>query len=223
METRIRVLLADDHKVLRDGLRALLEGEGDMEVVAESGTVDEAIQDAVRFNPDVIVMDLGMPGGSGLDAIREIRKMNLPTKIVVLSMHSGREMVVQVLQAGSDGYVPKSSAHTDLTLAIRTVLKGKRFLHPEATTVLVDELLDKQEESKLVEILSDRERNVLKLTAMGYTSREIGEQLALSPKTVDTYRERAMVKLNIEHRSDLIRFALRAGLLDSLNSPGRKG
>jgi two-component system response regulator NreC len=133
-------------------------------------------------------------------------------------MHSGREMVMQVLQAGSDGYVPKSSAHTDLIQAIRTVHRGQRFLHPEATTALVDELLDKQEESRMIGLLSERERDVLKLTAMGFTSREIGEQLALSPKTVDTYRERAMMKLNLDHRTDIIRFALRAGLLDSLNT-----
>ncbi|MBE0672485.1 MAG: response regulator transcription factor [Anaerolineales bacterium] len=219
METKIRILLADDHKVLRDGLRALLDGEGDMEVIAEAGTVDDAVQSTAKFLPDVVVMDLGMPGGSGLDAIRQIRQKELHVRIVVLSMHSGREMVMQVLQAGSDGYVPKSSAHTDLIQAIRIVYKGQRFLHPDATTALVDELLDKQVESKLVNILSDRERDVLKLTAMGFTSREIGEQLALSPKTVDTYRERAMMKLNIEHRTDIIRFALRAGLLDSLNSP----
>jgi two-component system response regulator NreC len=191
--------------------------------VAEAGNVDDAVQLAIKFLPDVVVMDLGMPGGSGLDAIRQIRQLELPVRIVVLSMHSGREMVMQVLTAGSDGYVPKSSAHTDLIQAIRTVHKGQRFLHPEATTALVDEFLDKQEESKLVSILSDRERDVLKLTAMGFTSREIGDQLALSPKTVDTYRECAMMKLNIEHRSDIIRFALRAGLLDSLNSPGKTG
>lgn len=221
MSSKIKILLADDHKVLRDGLRALLEDDGEMIVVAEAGTVDEAVEKAEKFLPHVVVMDLGMPGGSGLDAIRQIRQKELPVRIVVLSMHSGREMVMQVLQAGSDGYVPKSSAHTDLIHAIRTVYKGQRFLHPEATTALVDELLDKQEESKLIGILSDRERDVLKLTAMGFTSREMGEQLALSPKTVDTYRERAMMKLNIEHRTDIIRFALRAGLLDSLNSPGK--
>ena len=219
MDSKIKILLADDHKVLRDGLRALLEDSGDMVVIAEAGTVDEAVEKAEKYLPNVIVMDLGMPGGSGLDAIRRIRQKELPVRIVVLSMHSGREMVLQVLQAGSDGYVPKSSAHTDLIHAIRTVYNGQRFVHPEATTALVDELLDKQEESKLVSILSDRERDVLKLTAMGFTSREIGDQLALSPKTVDTYRERAMMKLNIEHRTDIIRFALRAGLLDSLNSP----
>ena len=222
METKIRILLADDHKVLRDGLRALLESEDDMDVIAEAGTADEAIFSAEKFKPDVIVMDLGMPGKGGLDAIREIRQRELPVRIVVLSMHSGRELIMQVLQAGSDGYVPKSSAHTDLIQAIRTIYNGQRFLHPEATTKLVDELLDKQEESKLIGLLSDRERDVLKLTAMGFTSREIGEQLGLSPKTVDTYRERAMMKLNIEHRTDIIRFALRAGLLDSLNSPEKK-
>jgi len=222
METKIRILLADDHKVLRDGLRALLEGEDDMEVIAEAGTADEAIRSAEKFAPHVIVMDLGMPGGSGLDAIRIIRQKGLPVRIVVLSMHSGRELVIQVLQVGGDGYVPKSSAHTDLIQAIRTVYKGQRYLHPEATTALVDKFLDKREEGKQVELLSDRERDVIKLSAMGFTSREIGEKLTLSPKTVDTYRERAMMKLNIEHRTDIVRFALRAGLLDSLNSPEKK-
>jgi DNA-binding NarL/FixJ family response regulator len=217
-EELIHILLADDHKMLRDGLRALWEGEGDMQVVAEAGTVDEAVRFAVEKLPDIVVMDLGMPGGSGLDAIRRIREKRLPVRIVVLSMHSGREMVMEALQAGSDGYVPKSTAHTDLIQAIRVVHAGKRFLHPDAATVLVDGLLEKQEESKLTSLLSERELDVIKLTAMGYNSREIGEKLALSPKTVDTYRERAMQKLNIDSRTDIVRFALRAGLLDALNS-----
>lgn len=217
-ESLIRILLADDHKMLRDGLRALLEGENDMQVIAEAGTVDDAVLAAVEKRPDIIVMDLGMPGGSGLDAIRRIREKGLPARIVVLSMHSGREMVMEALQAGCDGYVPKSTAHTDLIQAIRAVYGGKRFLHPDAATVLVDGLLEKQVESKLTGLLSERELDVIKFTAMGFTSREIGEKLSLSPKTVDTYRERAMVKLNIESRMDVVRFALRAGLLDSLNS-----
>lgn len=218
-ETIIRILLVDDHKMLRDGLRALLEAEGDMQVVAEAGTVDDAVRAATEIMPDVVVMDLGMPGGSGLDAIRQIRAKKIAVRIVVLSMHSGREMVMAAFQAGSDGYVPKSTAHTYLIQAIRAVCDGKRFLHPDAATVLVDGLLDKQEESKLTSLLSERELDVIRLTAMGFTSREIGEKLALSPKTVDTYRERAMSKLNIESRSEIIRFALRAGLLDALNSP----
>ena len=217
-ELIIRILLADDHKMLRDGLRALLEGEDNMRVIAEAGTVEDTIRLAVEMLPDVVVLDLGMPGGSGLDAIRSIRKKGLPVRIVVLSMHSGREMVLEALQAGCDGYVPKSTAHTDLILAIRAVFAGKRFLHPDAVTAMVDNLLDRQEESKQAGLLSERELDVIKLIAMGFTSREIGKKLALSPKTVDTYRERAMLKLQIESKSDIIRFAMRAGLLDSLNS-----
>ncbi|MEI7846638.1 MAG: response regulator transcription factor [Chloroflexota bacterium] len=214
----IRILLADDHKMLRDGLRALLEGEDDMQVIAEAGTVQQTIRVTAEILPDVLVLDLSMPGGSGLDAIRGIREKGLPVRIVVLSMHSGREMVMEALQAGCDGYVPKSSAHTDLIEAIRVVFAGKRFLHPDAVTAMVDNMLDRQEESKQAGLLSERELDVIKLTAMGFTSREIGKKLALSPKTVDTYRERAMLKLQIESKSDIIRFAMRAGLLDSLNS-----
>jgi two-component system response regulator NreC len=214
IDQTIRVLLADDHQVLRDGLRALLESQADMRVVAEAGTGDEAIRLAGDARPDVIVMDLGMPGTSGLDAIQAIRQRNLPVRIVVLSMHGGREIITQALQAGADGYVPKSSAHDSLLQAIRVVHGGQRFLHPMAATALVDQLLDERREKKLLENLSDRETEVLRWTAMGFTSREVGQKLALSPKTVDTYRQRAMEKLKLDNRSDLIRFALRAGLLD---------
>ena len=212
-ETVIRVLLADDHQVLRDGLRALLESQPDMQVVAEAGTGDDAFRIAATARPDVIVMDLGMPGLSGLDAIRQIRQQQLPVHIVVLSMHGGKEIVMQALEAGSDGYVPKSSAHTSLLQAIRVVHAGQRFLHPTAATAVVDEMLDERREMKLLESLSERETEVLRWTAMGFTSREVGERLALSPKTVDTYRERAMEKLALKNRSDIVRFALRAGLL----------
>jgi DNA-binding NarL/FixJ family response regulator len=212
-ETVIRVLLADDHQVLRDGLRALLESQPDMQVVAEAGTGDDAIRLVASAQPDVIVMDLGMPGISGLDAIRQIRQQQLPVHIVVLSMHGGKEIVMQALEAGADGYVPKSSAHTSLLQAIRVVRAGQRFLHPTAATAVVDEILDERREMKLLESLSDREAEVLRYTAMGFTSREVGERLALSPKTVDTYRERAMEKLALKNRSDIVRFALRAGLL----------
>jgi two-component system response regulator NreC len=213
--TSIRVLLADDHLVLRAGLRALLESEGDLQVIAEAGTGDEAIRLAQERQPDVVVMDLGMPGLGGLEAIRQIRRSMPQIRIVVLSMHSGREVVMQAIEAGSDGYVPKSAAHMNLLQAIRTVVAGQRFLDPSATTVVVDKLLEKQAETQLLTVLSDREREVLGQTAKGFTSREIGVQLALSPKTVDTYRQRGMEKLNLKHRSDLIRFALKTGLLDN--------
>jgi two-component system response regulator NreC len=210
----ITVLLVDDHEVLRDGLRVLLDSEKDMQVVAEAGTAEDALRLAKKKKPDVVVMDLGLPDGSGLEAIREIRQRDIPVRIVVLSMHSGREMVTEAIEAGSDGYVPKSSAHANLLQAIRTVYKGERFLHPKAATAIVDELMDKQEETQLLKNLSQREKEVIQLIAMGFTSREIGESLGLSPKTVDTYRQRAMEKLDLAHRSDLIRFALRAGLLE---------
>ncbi len=210
----IRVLLADDHRVLRAGLRVLLESEEDMHVVAEASTGEDAVRLANQFLPDVIVMDLGMPGISGMEAIRQVRESLPQIRIVVLSMHSGREVVMQALEAGSDGYVPKSAAHMNLLQAIRTVHAGQRFLDPSAATVVVDKLMEKQEEHKLLSILSDRELEVLRQTAMGFTSREIGKQLSLSPKTVDTYRYRVMEKLDLQHRSELIQFALRAGLME---------
>ncbi len=217
-QTQICVVLVDDHQVLREGLRALLDGEDDIRVVAEAGSAEEAIEKILAHNPDIVVMDLGLPGRSGLVAIREIRAADIPVRIIVLSMHSGRELVMQALQAGSDGYVPKSSAHTDLLQAIRTVNQGKRFLHPDAATAVVDELLERQVEAQMLENLSERESEVLRLTAMGYTSREVGEQLSLSPKTVDTYRQRAMEKLDLKHRSEVIQFALKAGLLDDIDN-----
>lgn len=212
-EPHIRVLLVDDHQVLREGLRLLLEGEEDMAVVAEAGTGKDAIRLASELRPDVIVMDLGLPDGNGINAIREIRLQEIPVHIVVLSMYSDRELVMKALEAGSDGYVPKSSAHSDLLQAIRIVHTGQRYLHPIAATAVVDGMLDKQEGSHLLEKLSEREAEVLRYTAMGFTSRDIGDRLALSPKTVDTYRQRAMNKLELENRADVIRFALRAGLM----------
>ncbi len=216
-ETLMRVILVDDHQVLREGLRALLDEEDDIQVVAEAGSADEAIKQVVAHDPDIVVMDLGLPDRSGLDAIRQIRAEEYPVRIIVLSMHSGRELVMQALQAGSDGYVPKSSAHTDLLQAIRAVHQGKRFLHPDAATAVVDELLERQAEAQMLESLSERETEVLRLTAMGYTSREVGDKLSLSPKTVDTYRQRAMEKLDLKHRSEVIQFALKAGLLDDID------
>ena len=163
----IRVLLADDHKVLRAGLVALLDGEEDIDVIGEAGTGEEAICIALEAQPDVVVMDLGMPGINGLDAIREIRRQSPNIRILVLSMHSGREVVMKAIEAGCDGYVPKSSAHTNLLQAIRVVYSGERYLHPKAATVLVDELTDRQAQNGLLSILSDREKDVIRLTAMG--------------------------------------------------------
>ncbi|MFO7540067.1 MAG: response regulator transcription factor [Chloroflexota bacterium] len=219
MDNKTTILLVDDHKVLRDGLRALLESEPDMVVVAEAGTAVQAIALTESYRPDVIVMDLGLPDMSGLEAIRAIRQENKSSRIVVLSMYSRREFVIPAIEAGCDGYVPKSSTHTSLLQAIRVVLRGERYLHPTAATALVERFTEtKVGETEQFNDLSEREQEVLRLVAVGFTSREIGDKLIISPRTVDTYRHRAMEKLGLAQRSDLVKFALRAGILDDYMS-----
>jgi DNA-binding NarL/FixJ family response regulator len=188
-DSSISILLVDDHKVLRDGLRALLESEPDHHVSGDVGSGAEAITQAQMLQPDVIVMDLGLPDMSGLDAIRAIRQENTRSKIIVLSMHSSSDFVRPALEAGCDGYIPKSSTHTSLLQAIQVVLAGERFLHPKAATALVETFTDKSPEPAQFEALSLREQEVLRLAAMGYTSREIGEMLFISSKTADTNRQ----------------------------------
>lgn len=210
----IRILLVDDHQILREGLRVLLEGETGLAVVAEAGSGQEAIRLAAHCRPDLVVIDLGLPDMSGLEAIRQIRQHDPRMRIVVLSMHTQREFVLQAIELGCDGYVPKSTAHVSLLEAIRTVIAGERFLHPKVAGVLMDSLAQHVSETDQFNALSERERDVLKLTAQGYISREIADTLVLSPKTVETYRQRAMEKLGLDSRPALVRFALRAGLLD---------
>jgi two-component system, NarL family, response regulator NreC len=213
---KIRVLLVDDHAVLRAGLRALINIESDMEVVGEAGNGEEAIARARELRPDVVVMDIAMPRLNGLEATRRIVDLGLPTKVLVLTMHSEEQYLTQVLQSGGMGYVLKRSADTELMEAIRTVHRGEAFLYPSATRLLVEDYLDKvkgnQERDSYGE-LTEREREVFKLTVEGFSNQEIADKLIISPKTVDTYRARIMEKLNIHHRSELIRYALKKGLL----------
>jgi len=209
----IAILLVDDHEMLRDGLRALLESEPDMVVVGEAGTAAQGIQLARSLEPDIIVMDLNLPDMSGIEAIAEIRQENQTSRIIVLSMHSRREFVLPAIEAGCDGYVPKSSAHTSLLEAIRVTLRGDRYLHPTVATVLMKTFSEGRSDAEMLASLSERELTVLRLTVMGYNSREIGDQLVISPRTVDTYRYRIMEKLGLEHRAELVKFALRVGVL----------
>lgn len=211
----ISVLLADDHGIVRAGLRALLEAQPDMHVVAEAETGPEAIEKAGELVPTVVVADLSMPGG-GMEAIRGITALQLPTRVLVLTVHAEERYLLPVLEAGGSGYVRKSSAHTDLLNAIRTVARGEVFLDPAATKTLLRGYLGRVksgEELDLGEVLSDREREVVKLTAEGYTAHQAGDILSLSPKTIETYRHRAMQKLGLTNRAELVRYALRAGLL----------
>jgi two-component system response regulator NreC len=168
-----------------------------------------------RYVPAVVVADLSMPGG-GLETIREITALDLPSRVLVLTVHAEERYLLPVLEAGGSGYVRKSSAHTDLLDAIRTVARGEVFLDPAATKTLLRGYLGRVrsgEESDLGELLSEREREVVRLTAEGYTAQQAAEILALSPKTVETYRHRAMQKLGLTNRAELVHYALRAGLL----------
>jgi len=216
VEGEIRVLLADDHAVLRSGLRALLNLEPDMEVVGEAANGSEAIDLAQRLRPDVVVMDISMPEVDGLAASKAINEMELPCHIVILTVHAEEEYLFQTLQMGASGYVLKSSADRELMDAIRAAHRGEVFLYPSAVKKVLGEYLKGargEARRREYDALTSREREVLKLTAEGFTNQEIAEKLVISPKTVDTYRQRIMEKLNLHHRSELVRYALKAGLL----------
>jgi DNA-binding NarL/FixJ family response regulator len=210
----IRILLVDDHLVLRAGLKALLDAETDMRVVGEASTGEEALEKAKSLKPDVVVMDLSMPGMGGLEATRQISELG-QARVLVLTMHSEEEYLLPVLEAGGSGYVKKTSADEDLTNAIRTVARDEVFLYPNAAKLLLQGFRVRGEDDQPdpLEKLTERERDVLAMTAEGFSSSEIGEKLFISPKTVDTYRSRIMEKLGLHHRSELVRFALNTGLL----------
>lgn len=217
MSDTIRVLLVDDHIVLRAGLRALLESEEDIVVVGEASTGEEGVEAVKRIRPDVVVMDLTMPGAGGLEALKQIKALELPTRVLILTMHSEDEYLLAVLEAGGSGYVRKTSADHDLTAAIRTVAKDEVYLYPSAAKLLLQgfKLKIDEKETDPLNRLSGRERDVLQMTAEGFSSTEIGAKLFISPKTVDTYRARVMEKLGLTHRSELVRMAVKAGMLQA--------
>ena len=211
----IQVLLADDHAMFRAGLRALLDAESNIEIVGEASNGDEAVDMARTEDPDIVIMDLSMPEADGLEATRRISALDLDVDVLVLTVHAEEEYLVPVVEAGASGYLTKTSADRDLVEAINVVAKGEVYLPPQATKLLLKEYKAAEEggeQSRLHE-LSSREQEVLALTAEGFSSREIGEKLFISPKTVDTYRSRIMKKLELNHRSELVRFALKVGLL----------
>jgi len=215
MPDTVRILLVDDHAVLRAGLRALLEAEPGFQVVGEAGTGEDGVRMTSGTRPDVVVMDLSMPGMGGLEAVRQIAALGQGTRVLVLTMHGEEEHLLPVLEAGGSGYVSKSSADEELIEAIHTVARGDVFLYPSGAKLLLRGLKQKTEpgEDDPIERLTDREREVLGYTVEGFSSSEIGKKLFISPKTVDTYRARIMEKLGLKHRSELVRFALQKGLL----------
>ncbi len=210
---RIRILLADDHAVLRAGLRALLSAQGDLEVVGEASDGAEAIRLTQALHPDVVVMDIGMPGVSGIDATARI-KHDLPAaKVLILSMHDDRGYLRQVLRAGASGYVLKKAADTELLAAIRAAARGEVFLDPALAKALVDEVVEPKRAGSEIPALSDREREVLRLIAHGHTNQQVADRLCISVKSVETYKARLMEKLGLKGRAELVRYALQRGLL----------
>jgi len=211
------LLLADDHTVLRAGLKALFNAQPDMEVVAEASDGEEAIRMSRELSPDVVLMDISMPGISGFKATSEIRKQNPAVKILALTMHEDDSYLHQMLRAGADGYVPKKAADTELMAAIRASYRGEHFIHSSVASGLVT--MARQQEPELSKnkgagVLSQREAEVLQLLALGYTNQQIAEELCLSVKTVESYRARIKAKLGLEGRAHLVRYAIEIGLLD---------
>jgi two-component system, NarL family, response regulator NreC len=215
MNDRIRILLVDDHALMRAGLRVLLGQEAGFEVVGEAATGEEAIERVAELQPNLVLMDLSMPGMGGLEATRQITARHPEVRVLIVTVHAEEEYLLPVLEAGGGGYVMKQSADSELIGAIRTVARGDVFLYPSGTRLLAQGFRAPKPARDVdpMSLLSDREAEVLRLTAEGYTATEIGERLEISPKTVDTYRQRFMDKLELKHRSEVIRFAVERGLL----------
>jgi DNA-binding NarL/FixJ family response regulator len=214
----IRVVLVDDHAIVRTGLKAVLAEAPEIDVVGEASGGNEAVELLTRIAADVVVMDLSMSDGDGLTATREIIAKDDGTRVLVLTMHAEEAYLEAVLEAGSSGYLGKATADHDLVDAVRAVARGEIFVQPSAARVLAQgaRRRDKQAtERARYERLTDREREVMRLIAEGYTAPEIGEQLAISPKTVDTYKQRVNDKLGLTHRADYVKLALKLGLLQA--------
>lgn len=214
-QTNIRVLIADDHAVLRDGLRALLSGCEGIEVVGEAEDGLDAVEKTEALHPDVVLMDIAMPRLGGLEAALELRQRKLPARVLVLTQYDNKEYVFKMLKAGVAGYMLKKAAATELVTAIRAVHAGESFLYPSVTRAVIDRYLHEGETSETesrFEQLSDREKEVLKLLAEGRSNNEIADLLCLSVKTVMSHRASIMEKLDIHNRTDLVKFAIRAGL-----------
>ncbi|WP_420615808.1 response regulator [Candidatus Palauibacter sp.] len=211
----MRALLVDDHAVVRAGLKALLEASGTAEVVGEASSGEEAVAKARSLAPDIVVMDLAMPGMDGIQATRRIVALGIETKILVLTIHDEDEFLLPALEAGEDGFLNKSAADTDLMGAIEAVVRGHSYLPRRAAALIARQKAQRRGAARepKAEALSDRERTVVELTARGFSAAEMGRELGLSRKTVEGYIARAKSKLGLKHRRDIVRFALESGLV----------
>lgn len=213
--SKIRVLLAEDHTIVRKGLRSLLEEEADIEVMGEAEDGREAVRMTQRLLPDVVLMDLSMPGLNGLEATRQIKQRFPEVKVLVLTRHANEEYVFQILRAGASGYVVKKAAPTELVLAIQSVYRGDSFLSPSISRPVIEEYIRQAEATmpNSYDRLTDREREVLQLIAEGHSSREIAELLHITERTVRAHRGHLMDKLDIHSAAELAQYAIRKGII----------
>lgn len=212
----IRVLLVDDHAVVRAGLRALLAGASEVLVVGEASNGVEAVHAVAQVTPEVVVMDLDMPGGDGETATRAIAALESPPRVLILSMHAEEERLIPLLEAGASGYLAKDAAERELVDAIRTLAAGEVYVRPHVARMLaasVRHRVLRDPAREQFDTLSEREQTVVRLMAEGYSATEIGQQLGISPKTVDTYKQRIEEKLGLKHRTDYVRYALALELI----------
>ncbi len=211
---RVRVLIADDHQIMRQGLRSLIERETNMEVVAEARDGREAVKLAVETHPDVVIMDVAMPNLNGIEATRSIVENEPNTRVIALSMHADAQFIARMLEAGAAGYVLKDGAFEELTDAIRTVANGRRYLGPAVAHIVVDDYLEQLGSSEVSKApqLTPREREVLAELADGKSTRETAAELDVSVKTIETHRHNIMEKLEIHSLAELTRYAVRHGL-----------
>ncbi|MBK8901544.1 MAG: response regulator transcription factor [Anaerolineaceae bacterium] len=214
---KIKLVLADDHAVVRSGLRMLLQAQPDMEIVGEAESGAQALAQVHRLHPDIVLMDIQMPGMNGIEATRQIKEVCGETAVLALTMHEDDQYFFEMLQAGASGYLPKRAAPDELVHAIRTVSRGEVFLYPSLATRLVQSYLGGEagsESEALVSDLTPREQEVLVHIAEGLTNPEIADKLVISVKTVDRHRENIMRKLNLHSRIDLVKYALKQGLIE---------
>jgi two-component system response regulator NreC len=211
----IRLILVDDHAVVRSGLRMLLEHEADLEIVGEAGTAEEAVEVAQAVAPDVVLMDIGLPDAPGIEATRAIKRARPETAVVALTIHEDEEYFFQMLHAGASGYVPKRAAPEELLTAVRSAAVGEIYLYPSLAKLLVKDYLSANADvsASFAEELTDREREVLIYLAEGAGNRAIADALVISPKTVARHRENIMRKLNLHSRTELVKYAIRRGII----------
>jgi two-component system, NarL family, response regulator NreC len=211
----IRLLLVDDHAVVRSGLRMLLEPETDIEIVGEAGTVQQTMEQVARLKPNLILMDIGLPDGSGIEATQAIKQTWPEVAVVALTIHEDEEYFFPMLQAGASGYVPKRAAPEELLTAVRTAARGEIYLYPSLAKLLVRDFLTggPAVDPATLSELTEREQEVLAYLAEGSSNPEIAEALVISPKTVARHRENIMNKLNLHSRSELVKYAIRKGII----------